>query len=75
MLLLPGCVTSELWGHRYRARGPAGARWAVCEKKRFTDWEWWRVTLRVLATPGAVGLDVVTSPLQCAALFGVSPLR
>jgi hypothetical protein len=65
MLPLNGCVTMGLWGSEYRVRPTMDHRVAGgFEPRRGVDWSWWRVALRIVATPGAVGIDVVTLPVQ-----------
>jgi len=67
VLLLPlnGCVTMGLWGSEYRVRPTIDHRVVGgFEPRRGVDWPWWRVALRIVGTPGAVGIDVVTLPVQ-----------
>ena len=75
LLVLPGCVTADLWGHRCRMRGSGADRWLAFEPKRFTEWQWWRVAARVVATPATVGLDLVTLPVQGLAVGGAAQAR
>lgn len=66
-LLLPlnGCITMGLWGAEYRVRStPEGRLSGGFEPSGSVDWSWWRVGLRVVGTPGALALDVVTLPVQ-----------
>lgn len=67
LLVLPGCITSQLWGYEWRET------WNLRTKEydgrlvavRGTQWEWWRVMLRVVATPVTLVADGVCGVGWC----------
>jgi hypothetical protein len=70
-LLLSSCFTMGLWGSHYRVRTTGvDTRVGAWEPREGVDWSWWRVLLRIVATPGAFAPDVVTSPFQSLARGG-----
>lgn len=73
LLALQSCFTLGLWGFDYTPDAD-GADRDDSSNFEFSDepgdppWTWKAVGLRVLLTPIALALDIVTSPVQCAVL-------
>lgn len=62
-LLLSSCFTMGLWGFELDDETDAGGTSTFCYDEE-TEWSWRLFAGRLLLTPFAVGLDLLTSPLQ-----------
>lgn len=71
-LLLSSCFTAGLWGYEWKERwNPETQEDDGCyERVRGTQWEWWRVLLRVVATPVTLAGDFAVGALEEVLLFG-----
>ncbi len=68
-LLLSSCFTLMVWGFTPEDEpGPSGDTVMVYDPK--TQWSWDRVGCRVLLTPPALALDVLTCCVQCWLFWG-----
>ena len=65
-LLLSSCCTMSLWGFEWQeddSDEEDGGSWVQASG---TQWEWWRVLLRIVATPVTIVADV---PLEAGKSF------
>lgn len=71
-LLLSSCFTAGLWGYEWKERwNPETQEDDGCyERVRGTQWEWWRVLLRVVATPVTLAGDLAVGMVEEVVLFG-----
>lgn len=72
-LLCSGCATMGLWGHEWRPRidRATGEDEGAYVPVLGTRWEWWRIALRVVATPVTLAADAVAA-LPGAILEGLT---
>ena len=70
LLSLQSCFTLGLWGFDYTGDADSDdeSSFEFRDEPADLPWTWKAVGLRVLLTPIALALDVVTSPVQCAIL-------
>jgi hypothetical protein len=63
--LCSSCFTCALWGVAWDdGSDEYSSEVATCDDD--TEWTWESVGLRLLLTPLALGLDLLTCPVQCA---------
>lgn len=71
-LLLGSCMTMGLWGYEWQERWNPQTHEddGGYELRRGAQWEWWRVLLRVVATPVTLAGDLAVGMVEEVVLFG-----